>query len=121
MRISATGEATPDVVWHRYVTPELWPTWAPQLRAVRCADTRVRAGSTGSAHGPALLRVPFEVVAVDETARRWSWRVGGPIGITMEHGVDDVLAGSRAWVDLPVFLLGYAPLAHVALRRLVRP
>ncbi|MEO5662074.1 MAG: hypothetical protein ABIR39_02215 [Nocardioides sp.] len=122
MRISAAGAATREQVWLRYVTPELWPTWAPHLRGVTCADSTVRAGSSGTVHGPAGLRVPFEVLEIDDVQRTWSWRVGRPIGITMKHGVDDAPeAGARAWVELPLALLGYAPLAQLALRRLVRP
>ncbi len=122
MRISAAGAATTEQVWLRYVTPELWPTWAPQLRRVTCADSRIRAGSRGTAYGPALLRVPFQVLVVDDVERRWAWRVGWPIGITMEHGVDeDQQGGASAWVDLPPALLAYAPVARLALRRLVQP
>lgn len=122
MRISAAGAATTEQVWLRYVTPELWPTWAPQLRTATCTDTRVRAGSRGTAHGPRPLRVPFEVLVVDDVERRWSWRVGWPIAITMGHGVDEgERGGASAWVDLPLVLLGYVPLAQLALRRLVRP
>lgn len=122
MRITATGAATSDEVWRRYVTPELWPTWAPQLGRVTCADAEVRAGSRGTAHGPAFVRVPFEVLAVDEVERTWSWRVGRPIGITMRHGVDDARGGgTTAWVEIPVWLVAYAPIAQLALRQLVRP
>ena len=42
----------------------------------------------------------------------------------MEHGVDALDVGSRAWVriDAPrVLALPYAPWARLALRRLVRP
>lgn len=119
--LTTSGAATTEQVWQRYVTPELWPTWAPHIRRVTCADERVRAGSSGVVHGPAGLRVPFEVLVVDEVERRWSWRVGRPIGITMDHGVDDDPEGARAWVGLPLALAAYAPVARLALRRLVQP
>lgn len=121
MRISATGSATTDQVWQRYTTPDLWPTWAPQLRRVTCADSVLTAGSRGTAHGPAMLRVPFEVLLLDRDQHRWTWRVGRPISITMEHGVDETPDGARAWIDIPLALVGYAPLAQLALRRLVQP
>lgn len=121
MRVTATGAATPDEVWRRYVTPELWPTWAPQLRRVTCPDATIRPGSTGTAHGAALVRVPFDILTVDDAERTWSWRVGRPIGITMRHGVDDDQQGTSAWVEIPLALFAYAPLAQLALRRLVRP
>lgn len=121
LRITATGGATPDEVWKRYVTPELWPTWSPQLRRVSCSDATIRPGSTGTAHGPAIVRVPFAVLTVDEVARTWSWRVGKPVGITMAHGVDEHARGATAWVEIPLALAAYAPIAHLALRRVVRP
>ena len=121
MRISAAGSATADQVWLRYVTPELWSTWAPHLRGVTCADSIVRAGTSGTVHGPVGLRVPFEVLVVDDVERTWSWRVGRPIGITMKHGVHDAPEGGvRAWVELPLALFAYAPVARWALRELVR-
>lgn len=122
MRVSATGAASSDDVWRRYVTPALWPTWAPQLRRVTCSDTIIRRGSTGTAHGPAIVRVPFDILSVDDVERTWSWRVGRPFGITMAHGVDDhEQGGATAWVEIPLALFAYAPIAHLALRRLVRP
>ncbi|QIK74342.1 SRPBCC family protein [Nocardioides piscis] len=120
MRISAAGPATTQQVWERFTRTDLWPTWAPQLRRVTCPDSVITAGSRGTAHGPALLRIPFEVLVVDRDELRWVWRVGRPLGVTMEHGVDKVPEGARAWVDLPIALAPYAPLAHLALRRLVR-
>ena len=54
---------------------------------------------------------------------RWSWWVGlGPLGMPMDHGVDAEGDGSRAWARmyLPSWALApYAPLARLALRRLV--
>jgi uncharacterized protein YndB with AHSA1/START domain len=121
LRITATGGAKPDEVWERYVTPELWPTWSPQLRRVTCPDATIRPGSAGTAHGPAVVRVPFVVLDVDEVARTWSWRVGNPIGITMTHGVEEHARGVAAWVEIPLALAAYAPIARLALGRLVRP
>lgn len=121
LTVGAAGAATQEQVWERYATPELWPTWAPHLRGVTCADSRVRAGSSGTVHGPVGVRVPFEVLGVDEVARTWSWRVGKPIGVTMTHGVEEHALGAAARVEIPVALAAYAPIARLALRRLVRP
>lgn len=122
MRISVTGAATTEQVWRRYVTPELWPTWSPQIRGVACADKRIGPGSAGVVHGPAFVRVPFVVLAVNEAERTWSWRVGRPIGITMTHGVDEAPhGGSSAWLEIPLALAAYAPIARLALHRLVEP
>ncbi|HWJ10879.1 MAG TPA: SRPBCC family protein [Nocardioides sp.] len=135
MRVQACGPARPEDVWERYTDPELWPSWAPQIKFVRRAHGSpgglVAPGMRGTVHGPLLLRVPFRVVAVDHAAHRWTWRVGvGRLAVTMDHGVDPAGAdepegrhqGSCAWlrihVPLPV-AASYLPLAHLALRRLV--
>lgn len=124
LEISATGDRPLEEVWARYVRPELWSAWAPQIRSVQCADEVVAAGSRGTVRGPALIRVPFVVESVDLEARRWTWRAGvGPLGVRMEHGVEDTGDGVRAWarIHLPaVVALPYAPIARIALRRLVR-
>jgi hypothetical protein len=70
------------------------------------------------------IRAQFVVEAVDEPRRRWSWRVRlGPIGLRLEHGVEAAATGSRTTLRIegpsPV-IAGYAPLAQLALHRLVR-
>lgn len=126
--VRATGRADPADVWARYVMPRHWTGWSPQIRAVSGLplDEPVVAGSTGTVHGPAGLGVAFTVVEVDEAARRWSWRVRlGLVDLHMAHGVDcsPGTPGSTAWAritgPLPI-VVGYAPLARHALRRLVR-
>lgn len=132
MLVTAHGPALAEDAWQRYAVPALWPTWAPQIRAVRLApaspgglDDVLVAGVRGSVLGPPPLRVPFRVVAVDPAAYRWAWRVGlGPLAVTMEHGVDAGPggAGCTAWVriQLPGSVAApYAPVARLALRRLV--
>lgn len=133
MLVAAEGEASVEEVWRRYRRVDLWASWAPQIRSV-ATDAEgaegaegpvVAPGLRGTVHGPLVVRVPFRILAVDEERRRWSWRVGvGRVGVVMEHGVDTSPLGSRAWVriHLPAALAaGYAPLAHLALRRLVAP
>jgi hypothetical protein len=122
MRISVTGPVSPDAAWERYATPSLWATWAPQIRGVSYAAPTLSAGTRGVVHGPWPVRVPFTVTAVDPDARRWAWRVGGLVA--MEHGVDGHDGGCAAWVELPgpaAAWGAYAPLARLALRRLVAP
>ena len=122
--ISATGDRPIDEVWDHYVRPALWPTWAPQIRNVTCDDEVIVGDTRGVVHGPVVVRVPFTVESVDPEARRWTWRVGvGPFGVRMDHGVEETADGVRAWarIHLPVVMaLPYAPIAHVALRRLVK-
>lgn len=121
--ISVTGQAAPDDVWRRYTSPAAWPGWAPQINRVATDDDPIRPGTHGVVHGPVLIRVPFRILDVDAVARRWSWRVGvGPFGLRMEHGVDDVADGSRAWVRIHaprLLVLPYAPVARWALRQVV--
>ena len=124
LEISATGDRPLDEAWERYVHPGLWSTWAPQIRRVRCDDEVITAGTRGVVHGPLVVRVSFTVESVDHRERRWTWRVGvGPLGVRMEHGVEATSDGARAWarIHLPAAVaLPYAPVAHLALRRLVR-
>lgn len=68
--------------------------------------------------------VSFEVTDVDAKGRRWSWRaVLGPIRMSFDHGVEVRGEGSLTWLTmhgpLPLLVL-YAPLARLALHRLVR-
>ena len=122
--IEVSGPSPPDEVWTRYSTPSLWSSWAPQIRSVSYARL-FAPGLRGTVHGPWPTRIPFEIRSVDVTARTWSWQVGvGPLRVLMEHGVDASGTGSRAWVriHLPAPLaLPYAPLARLALKRLVSP
>lgn len=123
LELSATGSCPAPAAWERYVRPTLWSSWSPQIRGVDCDDAMIAPGTTGTVRGPLVVRVPFEIEAVDHDGRRWAWRVGvGAISVRMEHGVDEVGDGSRGWVriHLPsVVAMAYAPLARLALRRLV--
>ena len=67
--------------------------------------------------------VSFEVLALDEDRREWSWRAHvGPLSLRLEHGVLARGAGSATWLrvhgPLPV-VAAYAPVARLALSRLV--
>lgn len=74
--------------------------------------------------------------SVDEVWRRYTtpalwagWVPGavwtptvGPVRVRMRHGVDRLGKGSRAWVEIDAprpLALPYAPIARLALRRLV--
>ena len=125
--LSARGAAPADLAWERYADPGLWSTWAPQIQRVETTMTRLTAGGTGTVHAGLLSRptlsVPFEVLDVDEEARRWKWRARvGPVSMTLEHAVADDVGGSttalRVHGPWPV-VLAYAPLARFAISRLV--
>ena len=125
----AHGVARVTLAWERYADPALWSTWAPQIQRVETTMTRLEVGGTGTVRAGLLSRptlgIPFEVLAVDEDAMEWEWRARtGPIGLRLEHGVTAHLTGSSTWLrvhgPLPV-VLGYAPVARLALKRLVAP
>jgi uncharacterized protein YndB with AHSA1/START domain len=134
LRLTATGDASPDVVWERYAEPSQWPSWSPQIRRVDPAHARVAPGLRGVVHGPLGVGAAFRVLAVDEAARTWRWlvrpRVGVliPIELELAHSVLPRLAGgSLATVTITAaswaataFAAGYAPIAQLALTRLVR-
>lgn len=76
-------------------------------------------GLRGAVEGIGGISARFEVTAVDEDAGRWSWDVRvGPARLTIHHAVDDGLASIEIEGPAAV-VLAYAPIAHVALRRLL--
>ncbi len=123
--MEAVGAVAVDEAWRRYSHASRWPTWAPQIRSVTGAGDPVAPGDRGWVRGPWPVRVPFTILDLDEDGHRWSWRVGvGPASIVMEHGVEAVGEGTRGWVRIAVpapLAAPYAPLARLALRRLVTP
>jgi hypothetical protein len=123
--ITATGRADPATVWRRYEQLALWSTWSPQVHEVIAAAPRIAPGVNGLVVGPLGLRVPFEVLAVDDEAMEWSWHVRfGLVHATLDHVVRPAPGGSETElvVDGPaVVVVTYRPLAAIALRRLVQP
>ena len=118
-RIEATGPATAHDMWEAYAEPTRWRGWAPQIRAVRPLE-RIRPGLRGEVEGLLGVRVRFEVTAVDEAARRWTWRVGvGPATLTISHEVADGRTAVELDGPAPV-VVAYAPVARLALARLVQ-
>ncbi|MBC3763552.1 SRPBCC family protein [Quadrisphaera oryzae] len=137
--LAVTGTAPPPLAWERYADPSLWATWSPQIASVTASTARLETGTTGVVRGHGGLRLDFTAEDVDDDARRWTWRVepthalGVPLPavlrccgrLRLEHGVvPSALAdgGSTTTLSLegwaPV-VLAYAPLAALALRRLV--
>ena len=124
LRLTATGDAAPAVAWERYRDLRLWPTWSPQVRGVDADAHLLETGLRGAVVGPAGLRLPFEVLDVDETAMSWRWRVrAGFVDAVLDHAVRAAPRGAATdlVVTAPsVFAVAYAPLAQLALHRLVR-
>lgn len=124
MLVDAHGPAGAGEAWRLFTTPELWPTWAPQISSVEASDTVLTTGTTGRVHGPAGLTVDFTVTHVDHAERSWSWKVGrGPVQVGMDHHVLPAPDGSRAVLRVPgrsaAVAQPYRVPAAIALRRLV--
>jgi hypothetical protein len=87
---------------------------------------RLVAGVRGRVRGPVGVSLPFVVDAVDEAARQWAWTVSvGPVRLHLLHWVAEAPAGGSTTglrIDGPApLVVGYAPLARLAIGRLVRP
>ena len=128
LTLRAHGSAPATLAWERYADPGLWSQWSPQIQRVETTMARLESGGTGTVRAGLLahptLPVPFRVLEVDERARRWTWEARiGPVVLHLEHGVEARGSGSRTWLTVrgpwPV-LIAYAPLARLALHRLVR-
>ncbi len=115
-------------MWRRYAEPALWATWAPHIRGVDYPLARLLADTAGTVCGPLGLRVPFTVDAIDEQSKTWAWTVHlrlwgrAMVTVSLAHGVEEHGEGCATWLRLhgawPV-VLGYAPVAWYAMRRLV--
>ncbi len=122
LTLRAAGTASPEVAWERYDNLDLWSTWSPQVQRVQAEHRRLRPGLEGAVVGPVGVRVPFVVTEVGD--RSWSWDVR-PAGLrlTLHHLVLPHPGGSLTELvvrgPVPV-VLGYAPLAQLALGRLVK-
>lgn len=119
------GPRLPNDVWDCYVRPERWPEWSPQIRSVDYPGETLSPQTVGVVHGPVGLRVAFQVMAVDATppVRSWSWSVSAAgVRLVLWHTVEAVAAGTRTGLTVQGFapvVLGYLPIARLALHRLV--
>ncbi|MFB7032519.1 MULTISPECIES: SRPBCC family protein [unclassified Streptomyces] len=122
--LRAAGPAPVEDVWARYAVPALWPTWSPQIRAVRADGARIAPGMRGEVLSFLGVSVRFVVESVDEERRRWTWRVAlGPVRLRLHHAVLARPAGSATTLrieGLALALAAYAGPARWALGRLVR-
>ena len=126
LTLHATGPIGPEEAWERYAVPARWPEWAPQITGVELPVARLAAGVRGRVRGPLGVTLPFVVETVDEATRQWAWTVSaGPVHLHLAHWVAEgpdggSTTGLRVTGPPPV-VAGYAPLARVAIGRLVRP
>jgi hypothetical protein len=124
--VKVCGPCPADEVWDRYVRPQRWPEWSPQIRAVDYPGATLGPGTTGVVHGPAGLRVGFRILQVTAAGpvRNWSWSVDA-LGVQLElhHTVEASGSGTCTGLTVqgvaPAVVL-YLPAARLALRRLVR-
>ncbi|MEU1465432.1 SRPBCC family protein [Streptomyces sp. NPDC005727] len=125
LTLRATGPARPEAVLRRYACVDQWASSPPQIRAVHTAGRRLTAGMSGTVESVVGLRVAFVVDSVDDDHRTWTWRVRlGAAGLRLRHDVRGHAHGSTTSLTMHgpwLVVLGYAPLARLALRRLVRP
>ena len=122
--VSAKGAASPEEVWARYTQPERWPTWAPHMKRAIYPYPRIVEGTFGRVYAYGGFSLPFSIDALDADGWTWGWSVyvAGQ-RIELKHGVVAGASHTRAWVSIGLPLpiaLGYAPIAKLALRRLVR-
>lgn len=124
MTLRAEGPASADDVWLRYVTPSCWPSWSPQIRAVRVDDRRIVPGTRGEIVSLFGVTAAFAVESVDDERRLWTWRVLlGPVRLRLLHEVRSRPGGSATTLRIEgpaVALAAYAGPARWALGRLVR-
>ena len=129
MRLTLRADGTADIatVWRRYSQPQLWHSWAPQIRRVECSAETLAVGVTGTVFGVVPnLGAQFEVVEFDEVDHRWAWDVvAGPVRMHLDHRAESRIGGGTSTsliVDGPVVaVLTYSPIARLSLEGLVRP
>lgn len=125
LTLHAAGPAAPETVWQRYACLDEWASWSPQIRSVQAAERRLRAGLRGTVTSLGGVRAAFVVDAVDPGRRTWAWRVRlGPVSLRLLHELRAREDGSATRLTMHgprLALLAYAPLARLALGRLVRP
>ncbi|MFF7966553.1 SRPBCC family protein [Streptomyces sp. NPDC007903] len=123
--LRASGAACPDTAWERYASVDQWASWAPHIRTVHCVARRLRPGMSGTVESVAGIRAAFVVEAVDGDRRTWTWRVRlGRVQLRLHHEVQPQGPGTTTSLTMHgprLVLFTYAPLARLALHRLVQP
>ncbi|MFJ4340090.1 SRPBCC family protein [Streptomyces sp. NPDC088915] len=121
--LRAAGRVPAGDAWERYALPALWPTWSPQIRAVRVDGGRITPGMRGEVVSFLGIRARFVVETVDEERRRWTWQVRlGPVRLRLHHAVLTRPAGSATTLRIEgpaLALAAYAGPARWAMGRLV--
>ena len=125
LSMAVRGPRPADDVWDRYVRPQRWPQWSPQIRSVLYPAELLSAQTVGVVRGPAGLRVRFRILDVVTTGpvRSWSWSVWvAGVRLHLRHTVKATPTGTRTDLTVRGFapaVLLYLPMARWALHRLV--
>ncbi|MGY1839328.1 MULTISPECIES: SRPBCC family protein [unclassified Modestobacter] len=124
LTLHATGPVDPVEVWDRYLHPARWAEWSPQIKKVDASAPRIAPGVSGRVYDPISTSVGFVVDEVSDAERRWAWQVTvGPTRLGLVHWVSPAPdGGTTAGLRISGFaplVVGYAPLALLALKRLV--
>ena len=121
----SSGGADPAVAWTRYENLDLWSTWSPQISGGHRRDAVAsRPASTGSSSGRSGSGCRSR--CWPSTQRPWSGAgtcASVPSHATLDHVVRPAPGGctTELVIDAPAFaVIGYRPVAALALRRLVR-
>lgn len=121
--LEVSGPLPPTTCWRRYDELAQWAEWAPQIVSVQAPANRLAVGLSGVVRVTGGLTVPFTVTEVDPSALTWSWIARlGPIPLSLHHGIHLSSEGTRASLAIEgpaAVVLTYAPLARLALWRLV--
>jgi|ABSQ01.1.fsa_nt_gi hypothetical protein len=118
-RIEVRGPAKATAMWAAYADTGRWSAWAPHIRRV-VPRQALEEGMHGVVEGPFAVAARFEVTKVDQAAGRWTWKVRiGPGRLTIDHEVSDGVTSIEIDGAAPL-VLAYAPLARLALNRLVK-
>jgi hypothetical protein len=123
--IVVCGTRPADEVWDRYVRPQRWPQWSPQIRSVDYPREMLSPQTTGVLRGPAGLRVHFQILEVAGTGpiRSWSWSASAAgIRLHLRHVVEATTTGTRTTLTVRGFapaVILYLPVARSSLHRLV--
>ncbi len=125
-RLRVQGNATAELAWQRYYLFDRWSEWSPLIQSVETAAEHLVVGQTGTVRGPCRLGIDFSILEVDVSAHTWDWQVKVPIlgkTLHLHHAVTTDQAGCATELVITgaaPLVLGYLPLARLALTRLVR-
>jgi hypothetical protein len=107
----------PAAAWAVLTDTSRWPDWGPTVTDVRSSTVVIELGTTGSIRPLAGPWVPFRITRLDPGSR-WTWRVAG-VSAT-GHRVEPTSTGCRVVFEVPLVAAAYAPVCHLALRRIER-